>query len=46
VTLSPKTNLARRFHLKNGAIVFRENIDTTNYEYLTELPKETTENNS
>lgn len=34
VTLSPKTNMARRFHLKNGAIVFRENIDTTNYEYL------------
>ena len=33
VTLSPKTNLARRFHLKNGAIVFRENLDTTNYEY-------------
>ena len=45
VTLSPKTNLARRFHLKNGAIVFRENIDTTNYEYLltephTENPEE------
>jgi hypothetical protein len=34
VTLSPKTEMARRFHLKNGAIVFRENIDTTNYEYL------------
>jgi hypothetical protein len=33
VTLSPKTNMARRFHLKNGAIVFRENLDTTNYEY-------------
>jgi hypothetical protein len=45
VTLSPKTNLARRFHLKNGAIVFRENIDTTNYEYLTETPKENPENN-
>jgi hypothetical protein len=44
VTLSPKTNLARRFHLKNGAIVFRENIDTTNYEYLTETPKEIPEN--
>ena len=41
VTLSPKTNMARRFHLKNGAIVLRENIDTTNYEYLTEIPKET-----
>jgi hypothetical protein len=34
VTLSPKTNVARRFHLKNGAIIFRENVDTTNYEYL------------
>jgi hypothetical protein len=34
VTLSPKTNTARRFHLKNGAIILRENIDTTNYEYL------------
>lgn len=34
VTLSPKTNMARRFHLKNGAIVFRENIETTNYEYI------------
>ena len=39
VTLSPKTNLARRFHLKNGAIIFRENIDTTNYEYITEFPE-------
>ena len=34
VTLSPKTELARRFHLRNGAIVFRENDDTVNYEYL------------
>ncbi len=33
VTLSPKTEVARRFHLKNGAIVFRENIETVNYEY-------------
>lgn len=33
VTLSPKTELARRFHLKNGALIFRENIDTVNYEY-------------
>ena len=46
VTLSPKTNMARRFHLKNGAIVLRENIDTTNYEYLTEIPKESPENNT
>lgn len=33
VTLSPKTEMARRFHLKNGAIVFRENVETVNYEY-------------
>lgn len=33
VTLSPKTELARRFHLKNGAIVLRENPNTVNYEY-------------
>lgn len=36
VTLSPKTEMARRFHLKNGAIVFRENIETINYEYNTD----------
>ena len=39
VTVSPKTNLARSFHLKKGAIIFRENIDTTNYEYITEFPE-------
>jgi hypothetical protein len=33
VTLSPKTPMARRFHLKNGAAIFRENEFTTNYEY-------------
>jgi hypothetical protein len=33
VTLSPKTEMARRFHLKNGAEVFRENADTVNYLY-------------
>lgn len=33
VTLSPKTEMARRFHLKNGATIFRENNDTVNYEY-------------
>jgi hypothetical protein len=33
VTLSPKTELARRFHIKNGAVVFRENENTVNYEY-------------
>ena len=33
VTLSPKTEMARRFHLKNGAETFRENSDTVNYLY-------------
>ena len=33
VTLSPKTDLARKFHLRNGAEIFRENTDTVNYEY-------------
>jgi hypothetical protein len=34
VTLSPKTEMARKFHLKNGAIILRENETTVNYEYL------------
>ena len=34
VTLSPRTDMARRFHLKNGAIVYRENTETVNYEYV------------
>lgn len=33
VTLSPKTEMAKRFHLKNGAEIFRENPETVNYEY-------------
>jgi hypothetical protein len=33
VTLSPKTEMARKFHLRNGAAVFRENSETVNYEY-------------
>lgn len=33
VTLSPPTEMARRFHLKNGADVFRVNSDTVNYLY-------------
>lgn len=33
VTLSPKTELAKRFHIKNGAKVYRENETTVNYEY-------------
>lgn len=33
VTLSPKTEMARSFHHKNGASTLRENPDTVNYEY-------------
>lgn len=33
VTLSPKSEMARRFHQANGAVVLRENQDTVNYEY-------------
>lgn len=33
ITLSPKTDLARRFHLTNGASVHRENDSTVNYLY-------------
>jgi hypothetical protein len=33
VTLSPKTEMARRFHTLNGAFEFRENETTINYEY-------------
>jgi hypothetical protein len=33
VTLSPKTEIARRFHHKNGAETYRENADTVNYLY-------------
>ena len=34
VTLSQKTEMARRFHLKNGAKIFKENDETVNYEYI------------
>lgn len=33
VTLSPKTEMARKFHLSNGATTYRENEHTINYEY-------------
>jgi hypothetical protein len=33
VTLSPPTEMARRFHTKNGAGILRENASTVNYEY-------------
>lgn len=34
VTLSPKTDVAKKFHLRNGACVLRENPATINYEYV------------
>jgi hypothetical protein len=33
VTLSPKTEMARRFHHKNGAETYRENETSVNYLY-------------
>ena len=33
VTLSPKTEMARRFHTRNGAFQLQENKDSINYEY-------------
>lgn len=33
VTLSPKTEMARKFHISNGAHALKENETTINYEY-------------
>jgi len=33
VTLSPKTEMARKFHMKNGAFQLSDNELTVNYEY-------------
>jgi hypothetical protein len=33
VTLSPQTQMAQRFHLKNGAKIRKTNATTVNYEY-------------
>ena len=33
VTLSPQTEMARRFHLKNGATVHKTNETSVNYKY-------------
>jgi hypothetical protein len=33
VTLSPKSEMAEKFHIRNGAWKFRENQDTINYAY-------------
>ena len=33
VTLSPQTEMAKRFHHKNGAVTYRENETSVNYQY-------------
>lgn len=33
VTLSPQTEMARKFHLQNGAKIYRQNSDSVNYIY-------------
>ena len=33
VTLSPKTDMAMKFHLSNGAKLIAENLTTNNFEY-------------
>ena len=33
VTLSPKTDMAMKFHLSNGATLVHENETTNNFEY-------------
>ena len=33
ITMSPKTEMAMKFHLKNGAILLQENPETNNFEY-------------
>jgi hypothetical protein len=33
VTLSPQTEMAKRFHMKNGATVHRQNLTSVNYQY-------------
>ena len=33
VTLSPVTDMAKKFHMRNGAIELRRNKDTVNFEY-------------
>lgn len=41
VTLSPQTEMARRFHHKNGAITLRENETSVNYRYYHKDTSET-----
>jgi hypothetical protein len=33
ITMSPKTEMAKTFHLRNGAVLLQENEETVNYEY-------------
>lgn len=37
ITLSPKTEMARKFHLSNGALELQDNALSVNYEYPSEL---------
>ena len=37
ITLSPLTDMARKFHLKNGAKEVQVNLTTQNFEYDIEL---------
>ncbi len=39
VTLSPKTEMAKTFHLRNGAVLLRENTTTYNFEYYVKPSK-------
>ncbi len=34
ITMSPKTEMAMKFHLSNGAILLQENPETNNFEYI------------
>ena len=36
ITLSPKTEMAAKFHIKNGATLLQENEKTVNFEYKVE----------
>jgi hypothetical protein len=38
VTLSPQTEMARRFHTKNGATTLKENPNSVNYQYWPRKP--------
>tara|TARA_B100000029_G_C17450931_1_gene914979 strand:+ start:224 stop:718 length:495 start_codon:yes stop_codon:yes gene_type:complete len=36
ITMSPKTEMAKNFHLRNGAVLLQENKETYNFEYMNE----------